>query len=387
MHIAIAALHRPTQPTGVCRHAVNLAKCLATSPTIERITLIVGHWQRNYFQTAFNFNSHKIQTIDIDIDNRSISRNLWFLFGLPKVIKQLQPDLLHLSFPLPFFRKQFAIPVVSSIHDFYAYDYPENFGYPNVWFNQWFLKQSIRNSDRLACVSQTTLTQLRNYFPKVNQTPASVVYNFVDFDRGQPTAPFNSALTESSPFLLCVAQHRKNKNIDLLICAYQQQLKTGALPTESRLVLVGSEGPETTAILDLVSACKLQDQVIFLSGISDAELRWLYKNCLLFAMPSAIEGFCLPLVEAVSAGCRIVCSDIPIFRELGLPSSAFFSLKTHPLESLSTAITTALHTSQPSQQLQFSIEKTAQQCLALYGIPQTINRSEQMIPKPEQVTL
>ena len=54
MHILIAALHRPTKPTGVCRHAANLAQCLADTPEVSKVTLIVGTWQKDYFEQFFN---------------------------------------------------------------------------------------------------------------------------------------------------------------------------------------------------------------------------------------------------------------------------------------------------------------------------------------------
>ena len=36
MHVLIAALHRPVKPTGVCRHAANLARCLAAKPDVSK---------------------------------------------------------------------------------------------------------------------------------------------------------------------------------------------------------------------------------------------------------------------------------------------------------------------------------------------------------------
>ena len=53
--------------------------------------------------------------------------------------------------------------------------------------------------------------------------------------------------------------------------------------------------------------------VMLVSGISDAEMQWCYRNCDLLLAPSTIEGFGLPVAEALLAGCRIVCSDIPPF--------------------------------------------------------------------------
>ncbi|MFM6813992.1 MAG: glycosyltransferase family 1 protein, partial [Dolichospermum sp.] len=67
MHILIPALHRPTKPTGVCRYAANLAQCLADTPEVNKVTLIVGSWQKDYFELFFN--SQKIQLISIEIQN------------------------------------------------------------------------------------------------------------------------------------------------------------------------------------------------------------------------------------------------------------------------------------------------------------------------------
>ena len=136
MHILIPALHRPTEPTGVCRHAANLVLCLADRENIHQITLVVGTWQKDYFKRIFSLHLPKIQQTVVDIQNTSLSRNRWFMFGLPKLANQLQVDMVHLSFPLPFVRQWFKMSVVATLHDLYPFECPENFGYPQVLFNQ-----------------------------------------------------------------------------------------------------------------------------------------------------------------------------------------------------------------------------------------------------------
>jgi len=44
-------------------------------------------------------------------------------------------------------------------------------------------------------------------------------------------------------------------------------------------------------------------------------LKWLYTHCALFVCLSLDEGFGLPVVEAATLGCRVLASDIPVFRE------------------------------------------------------------------------
>ena len=372
MHVLIPALHRPTKPTGVCRHAVNLAECLAETDCVSRVTLLIGEWQREYFEQSFNLDSPKIQLVTVDIKNSSLSRNRWFVFGLPKLAQQLQPDIIHLSFPFPFVRQWFKSPIIATVHDLYPYECPENFGYPQVWFNQLFLQQCIRSSDGLACVSKCTLEALDAYFPKIQkEKKATVIYNVVDFTGVSAIAPHQLSKQSSVPFLMSVAQHRKNKNLDLLIQAYSILRQSDQLHSATQLLLVGSSGPETADLKQLVSKLGLENNVRFLSGLKDGELRWLYEQADLFVIPSATEGFCLPLVEALTLSCPAVCSDIPIFREVGATRCNYFKLGTRALPNLVEAISSALSHDQNVEtpaETRFSRKEISQQLLAFYEL-------------------
>ena len=371
MHILILALHWPLAPTGVCRHAANLAKCLAETDAVNKVTLVIGEWQTHYFETSFDLSASKIKLFSVAIRNTSLSRNTWFLWGLPKLVNSLKPDVVHMSFPFPFFRQSFKSAVVSTIHDLYPYECPENFGYPRVWFNQFFLRQCIHNSDALSCVSKQTLESLKHYFPNIDlHKKTDVAYNYVDFSHINSMIPEKMDFAENSTFILCVAQHRKNKNLDLLIKSYALLLEKAALEASTKLLIVGSSGPETENILHLIQTLNLQKQVILLSSIKDENLCWLYKKCRLFVIPSSTEGFCIPLVEALFFTCRVVCSDIPIFREVGSSKCNYFDLSNEPVANLAKAISSALSKPIPSQQytdLRFSKKNVAQQLLHFYA--------------------
>ena len=114
-----------------------------------------------------------------------------------------------------------------------------------------------------------------------------------------------------------MAQHRRNKNIALALKVFDEALRTSAIDPETQLVVVGVTGPETDRIRKQIELTRLDRRVVLLSGIKDTELEWCYRNCELLLAPSLLEGFGLPVVEALMAGCRVVCSDIPAFREVG----------------------------------------------------------------------
>lgn len=372
MHILIAALHRPTDPTGVCRVAANLARCLADRTEISQITIAIGKWQEHYFEDLLETQLDKIKLISIDIKNTSLSRNRWFIFGLPKLARQYHADRVHLSFPLPFLRSQFPCPVVATIHDLYPYQFPENFGYKQAIFNQLFLRWCIHQSNGLTCVSKTTLEALHLYFPKIkNQSkPTTVIYNFVDFSQ-VPTIPsLDFQKRFEFPFILCVAQHRKNKNIDLLIKTYDALKSQNQINSTTRLVLVGSSGPETNSLIKLIHERSIESSVLMLSSIDDHQLCWLYQQCQMFVMPSSLEGFCIPIVEALFFSCKVICSNIPIFQEIGTTDCTYFDLKGDPVRSLSQAMqNVSMGTSSPNTNhyLRFSKTNIADQYITFYS--------------------
>ncbi|PZV15449.1 MAG: glycosyltransferase family 1 protein [Pseudanabaena sp.] len=372
MHILIAALHRPTDPTGVCRVAANLARCLVDRREISQITIAIGKWQEHYFGDLLETQSNKIKLISIDIKNTSLSRNRWFLFGLPKLARQHQADRVHLSFPLPFLRSQFPCPVVATIHDLYPYQFPENFGYKQAIFNQLFLRWCIHQSDGITCVSRTTLEALNLYFPKIKKQskPTTVIYNFVDFSKVRTNPSLDFQKRFEFPFILCVAQHRKNKNIDLLIKTYDLLKSSNQIDLETRLVLVGSPGPETNSLLKLIHEKSLESSILMLSSIDDHQLCWLYQHCQLFVMPSSLEGFCIPIVEALFFSCKVICSNIAIFQEIGNTDCTYFDLTGDPIHNLSQVIQNVLKeisSSNTNHYLRFSKTSIADQYITFYS--------------------
>jgi len=96
------------------------------------------------------------------------------------------------------------------------------------------------------------------------------------------------------------------KNLARLVEAYNQ---TG-LSNEIKLVLAGRINP--------IFNMKLPVEIIVRSAgyVPDEELASLYENATLFVYPSLYEGFGLAPLEAMSLGCPVILSDIPVFREI-----------------------------------------------------------------------
>jgi glycosyltransferase involved in cell wall biosynthesis len=337
MKILIVALSRFTSPTGICRHAANLAASLSEQQQIEQVTLVSGVWQ-SYYRDLIGSEPRKLTLFPLDLKNSSLSRNRWFLFGLPVLAKSLDTDIVHLSFPVPVRGQQGVYKTVATLHDLYPYDCPEVFGYPNVYFNRLFLRNCLKNVDGIACVSRATHSRLKTLFP-TEAGKSCLIPNIVRQETGGSAKPKD---WPDAPFLLVVAQHRANKNLGLAIRGFSELRKRNVLPHSTKLVIVGSNGPSTASITAAIDDLELHDHVLSLSSVPDRELRWLYEQCLLFLVTSTVEGFCLPLVEALRCSARVVCSDIPVLKEVAGDSCEYFSLGNSALDSFVDATKRAL---------------------------------------------
>ena len=110
---------------------------------------------------------------------------------------------------------------------------------------------------------------------------------------------------------------------------------------------MGIQGPETSAIEKFIAASGLSESVVLLNGISDAQLHWCYLNCGLVVVASTLEGFGLPVAEALLAGCHVVCSDIPVFREVGGVNCQYVSLGPLQVEAFASAVRATLEKPKP----------------------------------------
>jgi glycosyltransferase involved in cell wall biosynthesis len=121
----------------------------------------------------------------------------------------------------------------------------------------------------------------------------------------------------AAPYFVVLGTIEPRKNHWLLLHIWRQLVKDygAAAP---RLVIIGQRGWECEQIVDMLERCEiLSGYVRELSRCSDQELgTWLHHaQALLF--PSFVEGFGLPLVEALTCKVPVISSDLPVLRESG----------------------------------------------------------------------
>jgi len=394
--ILLAAAQFSASISGLQRHAINVVRCLLKQQQISSVHFVIAPWQRELVRNTDLRSMDRVTLHVADMDRSLLSRNLWYYRQLPKLAAEIQPDVVHLSYPVPVNASAMSCPTVLTLHDLYPYEIPGNFGFPKVLFNRFILQQCLRSVDAVACVSDATVLRMKQYTPPSIWGKAIRIYNCVETE---PARAEQSPIPDwhGEPFLLSVSQHRKNKNISFLIRVFHRLLHNRLIHGDTRLVVIGIVGPETARIRQLVSELRLGERVLFLQGLSESALQWCYTHCEALVAPSETEGFGLPVAEALLAGCRVICSDIPSFREIDEEHCRFVAMGPGAEEKFEEAILASLkHPPTPPLSLpQFSSEVLGAQYLNLYRrLSPSIERlhnpqgsSAVQMPTPERQSL
>lgn len=115
--------------------------------------------------------------------------------------------------------------------------------------------------------------------------------------------------------ILSTIEPRKNH---LLLHVWRKMLEVYGRDRVPRLVLVGQRGWECEQVIDLLERCEaLRGFVVEKNQCSDEELHALLSGACAVLFPSFVEGFGMPLVEALSSDVPVIASDIAVFREIG----------------------------------------------------------------------
>jgi len=124
---------------------------------------------------------------------------------------------------------------------------------------------------------------------------------------------------ESFRYFLFISNFYPYKNPDILIKAYALWHKKNP-KNLSKLVIVG-EAPKIykrfkEQLFDLVNDLKLNGLVVFTGYVPRSHLPVLYHNSSAFILPTTLETFGQPFIEAMSSGAPVICADTEFSREL-----------------------------------------------------------------------
>lgn len=229
-------------------------------------------------------------------------------------------------------------------------------------------------ADRIIAVSQASRADILNNLKITpeRQGDVRVIYNGVSSSFRPPA---DKAVKDDSPArtraLLYVGRADPYKNLTVLIEALA--LSKNKLPFPIHLNIIGPPDPRYPEAGRMVKEMGLMNDVSWIGYQQSEALVQAYQSADAVILPSRYEGFGFPVVEAMACGTPVLCSDIPVLREIGGQAAHYVALGSAPalaqgIETLLTdgTLRQRMIESGLEQARHFSWEETARQTIALY---------------------
>jgi glycosyltransferase involved in cell wall biosynthesis len=199
------------------------------------------------------------------------------------------------------------------IHDMIPLDFPQHCKAEVTHDFEKKMKAVSAYADQVICNSKYTKTRVQEYFKK---WPGKVSYvvAYLGVDAGF-TETSHSKSQPSCYVILGTIEPRKNHVFLLEVWEeLSKMLNETEMPT---LHIVGKRGWENDDFFSRLEASPLYGaKILEHQAMDDAKLTALLGSAKALLFPSIVEGYGLPAIEALAVGLPVVCSDIPVFKEL-----------------------------------------------------------------------
>lgn len=202
------------------------------------------------------------------------------------------------------------IKSIITVHDLVAFMFPQKHNKKAVILEKMFLKKALAKVTKVLTVSENTKKDLITLF-NYEQTKIDTVYcSASDYFR-PAKEPEETNLPKK--FFLAVGTIEPRKNYKKLIQAFSQIAKDDP---NYHLMIVGQNGWDYKEVYAEIKNNYLRKNVHILGYQSPKNLLTLYHLARALVFPSLYEGFGIPPLEAMKAGCPVICSNVASLPEV-----------------------------------------------------------------------
>ncbi|MBI4846723.1 MAG: glycosyltransferase family 4 protein [Candidatus Omnitrophica bacterium] len=244
-------------------------------------------------------------------------RSFWVQCRLPVELFHKRPDVLHIPAgqKIPFFR---LCPTLVTIHDVAFLKFKEYFSFGLGLRSEMFTRYAAKHADKIIAISESTKKDIMHYY-NISEDRIEVVYHGVNsiFHPIEDKSLLFSVKEKykiNGHYVLFTGVLQPRKNIPRLIRAFRHVLNV--FNGRVSLVISGQKGWMYKEIFETTKREGVSEKVIFTGYVPQQELVLLMNAAELLILPSLYEGFGMPLLEAMSCGAPVICSNVSSMPEV-----------------------------------------------------------------------
>lgn len=247
------------------------------------------------------------------------------MWGLPFVVDLEGVHLFHAPFNIQ--PAGLTMPVVTTVHDTMWLRSPGLCRRPGPWgrietlYWQHGMRRALQRSARIVTVSEASRRAIGELDPAAERrtrvTALGIEPWLRPMDDGEEDAHVLSSMRRAhlqgvGRYVLSVGQFAGYKNHEGVVRAFARAFRHRS---DVDLVMVHRLG-RSSRLLPLMRSLGIESRVHFLHGLDEPELRALFWGAEALCHPSFVEGFGLPVAEAMACGCPVITSNISAMPEV-----------------------------------------------------------------------
>jgi len=309
-------LEPPGKITGITRYLFSILEELASNSNFQYV--LVTTWPRD--QLPENLRATAVACLTRRFVESTPLNIAMQMAVIPRLMRETKAALEFNCNPIGCFWPFW--PRVITVHDLYFDLMPQNFPKRHRMWWRLFFPKSLAAASAIICVSEASRKHLNRFYPQ-STGKAIVIHEAGAAKGGSLDGVFKADLVmppREKPYALYVGNISSNKNPAILVEALQLLERRGiSVP----IYHVGRD--ELALLADAQARIRVQTPIRSLGLVDDAVLAAIYQEARCLVNTSLDEGFCLPILEAQSRGVPVVCSDIPVLREIAGNGALFFN--------------------------------------------------------------
>ncbi len=313
-----------------------------------------------------------------------MARVFWQQLRLPFVAAKHDIDIFHgPAYVLPLY---LHAPAVLGAADAIALTHPHLCTRGTVSHLKRFLPKSCKLAGRILTPTQASAQSLERIAQatpdKLRVVPHGIDERFKVIDDRQALQEFRTSQGLPAKFALFVGQVEPKKNLVQLVKAFFAARMNRRL--EHKLLIVGKLGWKWKPLIREVRGLGQGANILFTGYLPDEALPPMYNLAEALLIPSIVEGFGLPALEAAACGCPVLVSQDPALVEITGDASLSVDATSLPRlrEGLERVLSddelrTRLRRAGPPHAAAYTWKRSAQETLAAYRELYEQDRSEQ----------
>ena len=300
---------------------------------ITELKLASDKYGSNNIEYIFSHDINKLSNNQLYLNSKNqlirwlfqLNYLVWKQLILPVKLLWYKPDYLicpdYVSPVLCFKTRKITV-----IHDSLFWDYPKN--YISIWRKYFISLINLGINEKTQII--TTSNYSKKNLLKIIKKTTLIDYIYQSFENiFSHKSNLTNKIKSPELYILHVGSFEKRKDLIILVKAFHI-IKKKESNKKIKLVLAGAQivnGNKKVIkqIKRYIINNDLENEILLPNYISKQETHQYYKNALMYVFPSVDEGFGIPIIEAFFYSLPIICSDIPVFREIANESVSYFN--------------------------------------------------------------